>query len=119
MKEFVWNIARIRNSISFNIDSTLTFIFNIWQAVGSLERGLANRAREKEKEVKTEDGKEKPPINPQLYCFLGHLQLLLENYPKALSAYQKFKALQKDQWKDPRFLYGIGLVYFHFNNYQW
>lgn len=37
----------------------------------------------------------------------------------AMSAYQKFYELKGDYWKDASFLYGQGLVYFHFNAYQW
>ncbi|CAL4064382.1 unnamed protein product, partial [Meganyctiphanes norvegica] len=59
-------------------------------------------------------------IDPKTYCKLGHLHLLLEDYPKAMSAYQKFYNLRpKDYWRDATFLYGQGLVYFHFNAFQW
>ncbi|XP_045620212.2 uncharacterized protein [Procambarus clarkii] len=59
-------------------------------------------------------------IDPRTYCKLGHLHLLLEDYPKAMSAYQKFYNLRTtDYWKDAAFLYGQGLVYFHFNAFQW
>ncbi|CAC5370577.1 UTX [Mytilus coruscus] len=54
-------------------------------------------------------------VDPNVYCSLGHLLLLLEQYPKALSAYQRFYHLQPDHWKNASFLYGLGLVYFHFN----
>ena len=47
------------------------------------------------------------------------MHLLLEDYSKALSAYQKFYASSNEHWKDPCFLYGLGLVYFHFNAYVW
>ncbi|XP_022095086.1 histone demethylase UTY-like isoform X2 [Acanthaster planci] len=57
--------------------------------------------------------------DPQTFCRLGHLQLLLGDYSKALSAYQKFFSLQEDYWKDATFLYGLGMVYFHFDAYQW
>ncbi|XP_063220140.1 lysine-specific demethylase 6A [Bacillus rossius redtenbacheri] len=58
-------------------------------------------------------------IDPKTYCKLGHFHLLLENFPKAMSAYQKFFSLKPDYWKDANFLYGQGLVYFHFNAFQW
>lgn len=58
-------------------------------------------------------------IDPKTYCKLGHFHLLLEDYPKALSAYQRFFYLKTDHWKDPTFLYGLGLVYFHYNAFQW
>ncbi|XP_022258202.1 histone demethylase UTY-like isoform X1 [Limulus polyphemus] len=58
-------------------------------------------------------------LDPRTYCKLGHFLLLLEDYAKAMSAYQKFYASKEDHWKDAPFLYGLGLVYFHFNAYQW
>lgn len=39
-------------------------------------------------------------------------------YP-AMSAYQKFYALEQDNWKDPLFLYGLGLCYYHYNAFEW
>ncbi|XP_059483249.1 lysine-specific demethylase 6A isoform X2 [Neocloeon triangulifer] len=65
-----------------------------------------------------QDGKE-INIDPKTFCKLGHFHLLLENYSKAMSAYQKFHNLKPDHWKDSAFLYGHGLVYFHFNAFQW
>ncbi|KAK0060932.1 lysine-specific demethylase 6A-like isoform X4 [Biomphalaria pfeifferi] len=58
-------------------------------------------------------------VDPNIYCHLGHLHLLLEDFPKAMSAYQKFYNVQPHYWKDAAFLYGLGLVYFHFNAYKW
>ncbi|KAJ8684168.1 hypothetical protein QAD02_019960 [Eretmocerus hayati] len=58
-------------------------------------------------------------IDPKTYCKLGHFHLLLEDFNKAMSAYQKFYELKGDYWKDASFLYGQGMVYFHFNAYQW
>ncbi|EAL39547.3 AGAP008505-PA, partial [Anopheles gambiae str. PEST] len=52
-------------------------------------------------------------------CKLGHFHLLLEDYEKALSAYQKYYALKADHWRDVPFLYGLGLVYFHYNAFRW
>ncbi|XP_031554855.1 lysine-specific demethylase 6A-like isoform X2 [Actinia tenebrosa] len=58
--------------------------------------------------------------HPAIFSKLGHLHLLTEDLPKALSAYQKFYNLPNvDYWKDAPFLYGIGLVYFNFSAYQW
>ncbi|KAK3783511.1 hypothetical protein RRG08_008848 [Elysia crispata] len=57
-------------------------------------------------------------IDPNIYCHLGHLHLLLEDFSKALSAYQKFHNIQPDYWKNSAFLYGLGMVYFHFNAYK-
>uniref|UniRef100_A0A2K6LVS3 [histone H3]-trimethyl-L-lysine(27) demethylase n=1 Tax=Rhinopithecus bieti TaxID=61621 RepID=A0A2K6LVS3_RHIBE len=36
-----------------------------------------------------------------------------------LSAYQRYYSLQSDYWKNAAFLYGLGLVYFHYNAFQW
>uniref|UniRef100_A0A8C6USL8 [histone H3]-trimethyl-L-lysine(27) demethylase n=1 Tax=Neogobius melanostomus TaxID=47308 RepID=A0A8C6USL8_9GOBI len=58
-------------------------------------------------------------VEPELFCQLGHFNLLLEDYPKALSAYQRYYSLQTDYWKNAAFLYGLGMVYFHYNAFQW
>ncbi|CRL01798.1 CLUMA_CG015014, isoform A [Clunio marinus] len=58
-------------------------------------------------------------IDPKTYCKLGHFHLLLEDYAKALSAYQKYRSLRNDHWKDTPFLYGLGIVYQHFNSLRW
>ena len=56
-------------------------------------------------------------VDPKIYCKLGHLHLLLEDHSKALSAYQKFMRMTSKSSKkvDSCLLYGLGLVYFHFN----
>lgn len=58
-------------------------------------------------------------VDPEFFCQLGHFNLLLEDYPKALSAYQRYYSLQSDYWKNANFLYGLGMVYFHYNAFQW
>ncbi|XP_047198464.1 lysine-specific demethylase 6A isoform X2 [Hippoglossus stenolepis] len=58
-------------------------------------------------------------VDPDIFCQLGHFNLLLEDYQKALSAYQRYFSLQSDYWKNAAFLYGLGMVYFHFNASQW
>nr|XP_056714337.1 lysine-specific demethylase 6A isoform X2 [Euleptes europaea] len=58
-------------------------------------------------------------VESEFFCQLGHFNLLLEDYPKALSAYQRYYSLQSDYWKNAAFLYGLGLVYFHYNAFQW
>ncbi|XP_051565609.1 lysine-specific demethylase 6A-like isoform X3 [Myxocyprinus asiaticus] len=63
--------------------------------------------------------KAKGKVEPEVFCQLGHFNLLLEDYPKALSAYQRYYSLQSDYWKNSAFLYGLGLVYFHYNAFQW
>ncbi|CAG9825426.1 unnamed protein product [Phaedon cochleariae] len=58
-------------------------------------------------------------IDPKTWVKLGHFHLLLEDYRKALSAYQMFyKTQAENHWLDTSFLYGIGLVYFHYNAFQ-
>lgn len=57
--------------------------------------------------------------SPDLFCQLGHFHLLLEDYDKAMSAYQEYITLHPEHWKNAAFLYGLGLVYFHFNAFQW
>lgn len=59
-------------------------------------------------------------IDPKTWVKLGHFHLLLEEYRKALSAYQMFfKTQERNHWQNTTFLYGLGLVYFHFNAFQW
>ncbi|XP_067580954.1 lysine-specific demethylase 6A-like isoform X3 [Pseudorca crassidens] len=58
-------------------------------------------------------------MESEFFCQLGHFNLLLEDYPKALSAYQRYYSLQSDYWKNAAFLYGLGLVYFYFNAFHW
>ncbi|XP_022914705.2 histone demethylase UTY isoform X1 [Onthophagus taurus] len=59
-------------------------------------------------------------IDPKTWVKLGHFHLLLEEYRKALSAYQMFYKIEgENNWKDTTFLYGLGLVYFHYNAFQW
>uniref|UniRef100_A0A182MSB9 Uncharacterized protein n=1 Tax=Anopheles culicifacies TaxID=139723 RepID=A0A182MSB9_9DIPT len=72
-----------------------------------------------EAENRTSDDEKDINIDPKTYCKLGHFHLLLEDYEKALSAYQKYYALKPDYWRDTPFLYGLGLVYFHYNAFRW
>ncbi|XP_014395743.1 PREDICTED: histone demethylase UTY-like isoform X1 [Myotis brandtii] len=58
-------------------------------------------------------------VDSDFFCQLGHFNLLLEDYPKALSAYQRYYNLQSDYWKNAVFLYGLGLVYFYYNAFHW
>ncbi|XP_027625444.1 histone demethylase UTY-like, partial [Tupaia chinensis] len=58
-------------------------------------------------------------VEPDFFCQLGHFILLLEDYAKALSAYQRYYSLQADCWKNAAFLYGLGLVYFYYNAFHW
>lgn len=59
-------------------------------------------------------------VKPKVYCKLGHLHLLLEDYAKALSAYRKYNLLAADEARnDILFHYGQGIVFFHYNAYHW
>lgn len=55
----------------------------------------------------------------KIFCKLGHLNLLLEDYCKALYAYQKYFSLMEEHWKNSTFMYGLGLTYMHYNAYKW
>uniref|UniRef100_A0A1X7VP21 JmjC domain-containing protein n=1 Tax=Amphimedon queenslandica TaxID=400682 RepID=A0A1X7VP21_AMPQE len=56
---------------------------------------------------------------PSLLCQIGHLHLLLEQYPEALSAYQNYSLLSTDCSFNTSYLYGIALVYFAYGKYDW
>lgn len=58
-------------------------------------------------------------IDPKVYAKLGHFHLLLKNYHQAMSAYQRYYQINYDNYHDLEALYGLGLVYFHFNAYRW
>lgn len=89
--------------------------------------------------VETENQEKNLTIDPRTFCKLGHFHLLLEDYAKgkfypnfynfhrkltnfchlALSAYQKYYKLCPEYWRNCSFLYGLGLVYYHFNAFRW
>lgn len=51
---------------------------------------------------------------------VNHLYILIFDLILAMSAYHKYyNDAEINHWKDANFLYGLGLVYFHFNSYQW
>ena len=87
------------------------------KAIQYLER-LIVQANIQERKKQNETGKQGFTVDPKTYVKLGHLHLLLEDWSKALSAYQKFFKLSKSYWKDPSYLYGLGLVYFKYNSFQ-
>ncbi|XP_012731811.2 lysine-specific demethylase 6A isoform X1 [Fundulus heteroclitus] len=97
------------------VDSSL-FGFHGLQEDGARTKALLLKA------VSCYDGlilKAEGKVDPDVFCQLGHFNLLLEEYPKALSAYQRYFSLQSDYWKNAAFLYGLGMVYFHYNAFQW
>ncbi|XP_044619017.1 lysine-specific demethylase 6A isoform X16 [Equus asinus] len=97
------------------LDSRL-FGFVRFQEDGARTKALLGKAvRCYESLILKAEGK----VESDFFCQLGHFNLLLEDYPKALSAYQRYYSLQSDYWKNAAFLYGLGLVYFHYNAFQW
>jgi len=54
------------------------------QAIGSLESKLKQHASSEKSSGPDEKQKPSIPVDPQIYCILGHLNLLLENYPKGI-----------------------------------
>ncbi|ELT93483.1 hypothetical protein CAPTEDRAFT_177190 [Capitella teleta] len=93
------------------------------KAAGSLDRILAQHGhylnQNPQEKGNPEEMAAQKEAKARLFLLLGHLHLLLENYPKSLSAYQRHFVMQDDHFKDPSFMYGLGMVYFHFNNFQW
>ncbi|XP_076662131.1 utx histone demethylase isoform X2 [Halictus rubicundus] len=89
------------------------------QAQAEKQRRKADSTKMNPDELKEDEEDKGISIDPKTYCKLGHFHLLLEDYSKAMSAYQKFYSLKGDYWKDASFLYGQGLVYYHFNAFQW
>ena len=88
----------------------------VLKAINYLERVIV-RTRERYRNKQDGDNRVNPDVEPKIYCKLGHLHLLLEDYSKALSAYQKFMRMPVKSSKktDVCLLYGLGLVYFHYN----
>uniref|UniRef100_A0A8C2ZWF3 [histone H3]-trimethyl-L-lysine(27) demethylase n=1 Tax=Cyclopterus lumpus TaxID=8103 RepID=A0A8C2ZWF3_CYCLU len=62
-------------------------------------------------------------VDPDIFCQLGHFNLLLEDYPKGeslnefyTSVCNNFPTLSFSQ--NAAFLYGLGMVYFHYNAFH-
>ena len=87
------------------------------KAIQYLERVIV-QTNIQDRKKSSESGKLGFSVDPKTYVKLGHLHLLLEDWSKALSAYQKYFKLSKSYWKDPAYLYGLGLVYFKYNSFQ-
>lgn len=58
-------------------------------------------------------------IPVELWAKLGHLNLLLEDYEKALSAYQQYFQRREDSWNNIAFMYGLAMVYYHYSQFEW
>jgi tetratricopeptide (TPR) repeat protein len=90
-----------------------------WPSAEREGKKLSNN-NDKKASLKEDNAAVLPSVNPKVYSKLGHLHLLLEDYPKALSAYRKYNLLAAEEARcDVPYLYGQGLVYFHFNAYHW
>ncbi|CAL8308348.1 unnamed protein product [Merluccius merluccius] len=113
-EDFPTLTAQERESLA-GVDSSL-FGFQRLREDGARTRPLLMKAvRCYDSLILKAEGK----VEPEVFCQLGHFNLLLEDYPKALSAYQRYYSLQSDYWKNAAFLYGLGMVYFHYNAFQW
>ncbi|XP_048054720.1 lysine (K)-specific demethylase 6A, like isoform X1 [Megalobrama amblycephala] len=97
------------------VDSSLFGYQRLHEDGASMKALLVKAVRCYESLIQKAEGK----VDPEFFCQLGHFNLLLEEYPKALSAYQRYYSLQSDYWKNAAFLYGLGMVYFHYNAFQW
>ena len=93
----------------------------VLKAINYLERVIVRtRERARAKAQQEENSRAiNADVDPKIYLKLGHLHLLLEDFSKALSAYQKFMRMTSKANKklDATLLYGLGLVYYHFNSF--
>ena len=87
------------------------------KAIQYLER-LIIQSNIQERRMEHDSGRPGFNVDPRTYVKLGHLHLLLEDWSKALSAYQMYFKQSKNFWKDSSFLYGLGLVYFKYNSFN-
>ncbi|XP_032330070.1 histone demethylase UTY [Camelus ferus] len=97
------------------LDSRLFGFMSLHEDGARTKTLLGKAVRCYESLILTAEGK----VESEFFCQLGHFNLLLEDYSKALSAYQRYYSLQSDYWKNATFLYGLGLVYFYYNAFQW
>ncbi|XP_072223716.1 lysine-specific demethylase 6A-like isoform X2 [Leuresthes tenuis] len=113
-EDFPTLTAQERDSLA-GIDSSLFGFLKLHEDGARTKALLMKAVRCYDSLILKAEGK----VEPELFCQLGHFNLLLEDYPKALSAYQRYYSLQSDYWKNAAFLYGLGMVYFHYNAFQW
>jgi len=66
---------------------SLYHLLHIAQAISSLEKKLKQYAANEKASGQEEKQTPSVPVDPQIYCILGHLNLLLENYPKGIIVY--------------------------------
>ncbi|KAJ1119121.1 hypothetical protein NDU88_007307 [Pleurodeles waltl] len=109
------NLTAAEREALAGIDSRLYGLLRLHEDGARSKALLVKAVRCYESLILKSEGK----VESDFFCQLGHFNLLLEEYPKALSAYQRYYSLQLDYWKNTAFLYGLGLVYFHYNAFQW
>ncbi|XP_037828645.1 lysine-specific demethylase 6A isoform X1 [Lucilia sericata] len=112
-----WN-----NENNFNLRDLIRRSIKIFQNIGALieEDSEKNVGLESNRILKDSPKLiEADALDINTFCKLGHLHLILEEYDKALSAYQQYLKNKPVNVHNLEFLYGIGLVYFHFNAFRW
>uniref|UniRef100_A0A8C9U0C1 [histone H3]-trimethyl-L-lysine(27) demethylase n=1 Tax=Scleropages formosus TaxID=113540 RepID=A0A8C9U0C1_SCLFO len=57
-------------------------------------------------------------VDPELFCQLGHFNLLLEDYSKGKQKHFNIVSELSSHCQNAAFLYGLGMVYFHYNAFQ-
>uniref|UniRef100_A0A8C7CGG0 [histone H3]-trimethyl-L-lysine(27) demethylase n=1 Tax=Oncorhynchus kisutch TaxID=8019 RepID=A0A8C7CGG0_ONCKI len=99
-EDFPTLTAQERDSL-VGIDSSL-FGFQRLHEDGARTKALLLKAvRSYDSLILKAEGK----VEPELFCQLGHFNLLLEERVYV--------------WPNAAFLYGLGMVYFHYNAFQW
>uniref|UniRef100_A0A674EWH4 [histone H3]-trimethyl-L-lysine(27) demethylase n=1 Tax=Salmo trutta TaxID=8032 RepID=A0A674EWH4_SALTR len=114
-EDFPTLTAQERDSL-VGIDSSL-FGFQRLHEDGARTKALLLKAvRSYDSLILKAEGK----VEPELFCQLGHFNLLLEDYAKG----EMMPLLLSPPSLTPSppnaaFLYGLGMVYFHYNAFQW
>ncbi|XP_046505115.1 histone demethylase UTY-like isoform X5 [Equus quagga] len=114
-KEGSFNLTAEEREALGGLDSRLFGFVRLHEDGARIKTLLGKAVRCYESLILKAEGK----VESDFFCQLGHFNLLLEDYPKALSAYQRYYSLQSDYWKNAAFLYGLGLVYFYYNAFHW
>jgi len=79
-------IFTVVNNLHSNTVTYLTYKSHVLlQAICSLEKKLKQHAANEKASGTDEKQTASVPVDPQIYCLLGHLNLLLENYPKGIA----------------------------------
>uniref|UniRef100_A0A673X7V2 [histone H3]-trimethyl-L-lysine(27) demethylase n=1 Tax=Salmo trutta TaxID=8032 RepID=A0A673X7V2_SALTR len=115
-EDFPTLTAQERDSL-VGIDSSL-FGFQRLHEDGARTKALLLKAvRSYDSLILKADGK----VEPELFCQLGHFNLLLEDYAKGemMPLLLSPPSLTPSPPCNAAFLYGLGMVYFHYNAFQW